>query len=77
MSHLHRIARISGRCLGSPVVRGVRYRIEVLIGLLVNGTAVEELFTLLPGLEFDELLAALETAAMRSVPDTETGSTAP
>ncbi|WP_052313576.1 DUF433 domain-containing protein [Nocardia thailandica] len=75
MSHQHRFSRHPGRCLGSTVVRGIRYRIEMLIGLLSNGTAVEDLFTRIPGLEFDELLAALEYAALRSVPDTESGPT--
>lgn len=51
-------------CHGQPVVRGLRYPVEMLLDLLASGMSIEEILDDYPDLERDDLLAALEYGAM-------------
>ena len=59
-------------CHGKPTVRGLRYPVESLLELLASGMTIEEIIEDHPGLERDDLLAALEfgtlVSAQRRVP---------
>jgi uncharacterized protein (DUF433 family) len=57
-------------CHGSPTVRGLRYPVAMIIGLLASGMTTDELLADYPDLEHDDVLAALEYAA--KVTDTRT-----
>jgi len=57
-------------CHGSPTVRGLRYPVAMIIGLLASGMTSDELLADYPDLEHDDVLAALEYAA--KVTDTRT-----
>ncbi|MFE3442196.1 DUF433 domain-containing protein [Nocardia sp. NPDC059180] len=63
MSHLARITSDPEICHGKPVVRGLRYTVEMLLELLASGMAAEEILDDYPDLEFEEILAVLEYAA--------------
>ncbi|MFF0493251.1 DUF433 domain-containing protein [Nocardia sp. NPDC004068] len=49
-------------CHGKPVVRGLRYPVEMLLELLAAGMTIDEILADYPDLERDDLLAALEYA---------------
>ncbi|MBF6319307.1 DUF433 domain-containing protein [Nocardia cyriacigeorgica] len=63
MSHLGRITSDPDICHGKPVVRGLRYPVEMLLELLASGMSTEELLDDYPDLEFEDILAVLEYAA--------------
>jgi uncharacterized protein (DUF433 family) len=48
------------------MVRGLRYPVESLLEMLASGMTVEEIIEDFPDLERDDLLAALEFAALVS-----------
>ena len=64
MSRLDRITVDAAVCHGSPSIRGLRYPVEMLIELLSSGMSTAEVLADYPDLELDDLLAALEFAAM-------------
>ncbi|MFI5780078.1 DUF433 domain-containing protein [Nocardia sp. NPDC051570] len=64
MSRLERITSDPGICHGKPVVRGLRYPVETLLELLAAGMDFDEILEDYPDLERDDLLAALEYAAL-------------
>jgi uncharacterized protein (DUF433 family) len=64
MSRLDRITADASICHGKPVVRGLRYPIQMLLELMASGMSVEEVVEDYPDLERDDLLAALEFAAL-------------
>jgi uncharacterized protein (DUF433 family) len=63
MSRLSRITSDPSICHGKPVVRGLRYPVEMLLELLAAGMDFDEILEDYPDLERDDLLAALEYAA--------------
>ncbi|TLG07791.1 DUF433 domain-containing protein [Nocardia cyriacigeorgica] len=63
MSHLDRITSDPEICHGKPVVRGLRYPIDMLLGLLASGMATEEILDDYPDLQFEDILGVLEYAA--------------
>lgn len=70
MTLLDRITVNPEVCHGSPTVRGLRYPVAMIIGLLASGMTTDELLADYPDLEHDDVLAALEYAA--KVTDTRT-----
>jgi uncharacterized protein (DUF433 family) len=51
-------------CHGKPVIRRLRYPVADLLGLLANDMSVNEVLVDYPDLERDDVLAALEYAAL-------------
>jgi uncharacterized protein (DUF433 family) len=66
VSRLDRISSDPAICHGKPVVRGLRYPVETLVELLASGMTIQELLDDYPDLERDDVLAALEFAALAS-----------
>jgi uncharacterized protein (DUF433 family) len=64
MSRLDRITSDPEICHGQPTVRGLRYTVESLLELLSAGMTVDEILEDYPDLERDDVLAALEFAAV-------------
>ena len=64
MSRLDRITTEESVCHGKPVIRGLRYPVQMLLELLASGMSIEEVLADYPDLERDDLLAALEFAAL-------------
>lgn len=64
MSRLDRITSDPEICHGQPTVRGLRYTVESLLELLSAGMTVDEVLEDYPDLERDDVLAALEFAAV-------------
>jgi uncharacterized protein (DUF433 family) len=64
MSRLGRITSDPAICHGQPTVRGLRYPVEMLLGLLSAGMGIDEVLVDYPDLERDDLLAALEFGAL-------------
>jgi uncharacterized protein (DUF433 family) len=64
MSRLDRITSDPEICHGRPTVRGLRYTVESLLELLSAGMTVDEVLEDYPDLERDDVLAALEFAAV-------------
>lgn len=52
-------------CHGKPVVRDLRYPVQMLLEFLASGLSIEEVLADYPDLERDHLLAALEFAALQ------------
>ncbi|MBF6438298.1 DUF433 domain-containing protein [Nocardia cyriacigeorgica] len=63
MSHLGRITSDPEICHGKPVVRGLRYPVEMLLGLLASGMGTEDILGDYPDLQPEDILAVLEYAA--------------
>ena len=63
MSHIDRITVDPAICHGSPTIRGLRYPVEMIIGLLASGMSSEEILADYEDLEPNDILAALEFAA--------------
>ena len=63
MSRLERIVSDPAICHGQPVIRGLRYPVEMVLDLLASGMSHDELLDDYPDLEGDDLLAALEYGA--------------
>ncbi|WP_433682183.1 DUF433 domain-containing protein [Nocardia sp. CA-119907] len=64
MSRLERITSDPAVCHGKPVVRGLRYPVEMLLELLAAGMSIDDILADYPDLEGDDVLAALEYAAI-------------
>ncbi|MEV0298164.1 DUF433 domain-containing protein [Nocardia sp. NPDC050710] len=64
MSLLDRITTNPEICHGKPVVRGLRYPVEMLLELLASGMTATDLLDDYPDLEHEDILAALEYAAV-------------
>ena len=64
MSRLDRIVSDPNVCHGQPVVRGLRYPVEMILGLLAAGMSRDEILADYPDLDDDDLLAALEYGAL-------------
>ncbi|MEV4130253.1 DUF433 domain-containing protein [Nocardia sp. NPDC049707] len=64
MSRLDRITSNPAVCHGKPVVRGLRYPVEMLLELLAAGMSIDEILADYPDLETDDILAVLEYAAI-------------
>lgn len=50
-------------CHGKPVIRGLRYPVENMLGLLASGMTIEELLADYPDLEKEDILACIDYAA--------------
>lgn len=66
MSRLDRVTSNPAICHGQPTIRGLRYPVGDLLGLLAAGMTIEEVLKDHPDLERDDLLAALEFGALAS-----------
>jgi uncharacterized protein (DUF433 family) len=64
MTRLERITTYPDICHGQPTIRGLRHPVESLLELLASGMTIEQIITDHPDLERDDLLAALEFAAL-------------
>lgn len=64
MSRLDRITTDPAICHGKPTVRGLRIPVETLFELLASEMTIEEILDDYPDLERDDILAALEFAAL-------------
>jgi len=53
-------------CHGKPAVRGLRYSVEMLLGLLGSGMSVEEILEDYSDLEREDILAVLQYASKLS-----------
>ncbi len=60
---LTRITLDPAVCHGKPVVRGLRYPVEMLLELMSGGMTQDEILEDYPDLERDDLLAVLAYAA--------------
>jgi uncharacterized protein (DUF433 family) len=60
MSRLERITSDPQICHGQPAVRGLRYPVPMLLGLMASGMTADEILEDYPDLERADLLAALE-----------------
>ena len=58
-----RITINSEICHGKPVIRGLRYPVEVMLELLASGMTTEELLVDYPDLQKEDFLACIEYAA--------------
>ena len=64
MTRLDRITVDPAVCHGSPCIRGMRYPVEMLVELLSSGMSSADVLADYPDLELDDVLAALEFAAL-------------
>jgi uncharacterized protein (DUF433 family) len=64
MSRLERITSDPQICHGQPVVRGLRYSVQMLLELMASGMSAAEILEDYLDLEQDDLLAALEYGAL-------------
>jgi len=63
---LERITLEPGKCGGSPCIRGYRMRVSDILSLLSAGTCHAEILEDYPFLEEEDILAALEYAAIQT-----------
>ena len=66
MSHLHRITASPEQCGGRPCIRGLRIRVKDILELLASGASREEILADYPYLEAEDIVAALEFAAVQT-----------
>lgn len=66
MNHIERITMNSGICHGKPVIRGMRYPVELILDLLSSGMTIEEVLTDYEDLQREDILAVLSFAARLS-----------
>lgn len=64
MNYLTRITIDPDICHGKPCIRGMRWPIEVILGLLEGGMTVNEILEDHPELEKDDIYAALQYARL-------------
>ena len=64
VTRLERITIDPSICHGRPTIRGLRHPVENLLELLASGMTIDEIVANHPELERDDLLAALEYAAL-------------
>lgn len=63
---LSRITVEAGKCGGRPCIRGYRMRVSDILELLAAGASFEEVLRDYPFLERDDILAALDYAALQT-----------
>lgn len=63
---LQRITIEPGKCGGKPCVRGLRIRVVDILQLLGSGASFEEILTDYPFLVREDMLAAIEYAALQT-----------
>ncbi|PSQ83229.1 MAG: hypothetical protein BRD44_05220 [Bacteroidetes bacterium QS_7_67_15] len=63
---LSRITMNPGICHGKPCIRGLRYPVEMLLGLLSAGMTIDEILADYEDLEREDLLAAIAFGARLS-----------
>jgi uncharacterized protein (DUF433 family) len=63
MSRLERVMSDPAICHGKPAIRGLRYTVESVLEMLSADMTVEDVLADCPGLERDDILAALEFGA--------------
>ncbi|MBC8099578.1 MAG: DUF433 domain-containing protein [Armatimonadetes bacterium] len=63
---LDRITMNPDICHGKPVVRGLRYPVEMLLELLSSGMSIDDILSDYPDLERDDVYAVLAYAALLS-----------
>ena len=63
---LQRITIEPGKCGGRPCVRGMRIRVVDILQLLSAGASFEEILSDYPFLEREDILAAIEYAAVQT-----------
>ena len=66
MNHIERITMDPEICHGKPVIRGVRYPVELILDLLSSGMTIEEVLTDYEDLQREDILAVLSFAARLS-----------
>lgn len=66
MSELHRITVKSEQCGGRPCIRGLRIRVQDILGLLAANVSKTEILEDYPYLESEDITAALEYAAKQA-----------
>ena len=64
---LNRITIDADICHGKPVIRGLRYPVEMLLELLSSGMSHDDILSDYPDLERDDLLATLAYASNKSL----------
>jgi len=62
---LQRITIEADKCSGRPCIRGKRMRVVDILQLLSAGASIEEILADYPFLEREDILAALQYAAMQ------------
>lgn len=65
-SHLERITVSPKVCHGAPTIRGMRFRVQDILELLASGMSYDEILNDYDELEHEDILAALEYAALDS-----------
>ena len=63
MQTFDRITMSSDICHGKPVIRGLRYPVELILELLASGMETKEILADYSDLEREDILAALAFAA--------------
>ncbi|MGE5324715.1 MAG: DUF433 domain-containing protein [Actinomycetota bacterium] len=63
---LSRITVEPGKCGGRPCIRGYRMRVNDILELLAAGASFEEVLRDYPFLEREDILAALDYAALQT-----------
>ena len=66
MDLLKRITIEAGKCGGRPCIRGTRLRVVDVLQLLSAGATVEEILNDYAFMERDDVLAAIEYAALQT-----------
>ena len=63
---IDRITIEPGKCGGRPCIRGLRIRVSDILSLLGSGASHQEILADYPFLEENDILAALEYAAIQT-----------
>ena len=63
---LQRITLEAGKCGGRPCIRGFRIRVADILHLLSSGATFDEILADYPFLEREDILAAIEYAALQT-----------
>lgn len=66
MNHIERITMDPEICHGKPVIRGLRYPVELILDLLSSGMTIEEVLIDYEDLQREDILAVLSFAARLS-----------
>ena len=64
MNYLNRITIQSEICHGKPCIRGMRWPVEVILGMLGDGMSVVQILEDHPELEKEDILASLNYAKL-------------
>jgi uncharacterized protein (DUF433 family) len=66
MKRMERITIDPLKCGGRPCIRGLRIRVTDILGMLAGGASIEEILADYPYLEAEDIMAALEYAALQT-----------